>query len=204
MLKHDNCVYVLLTDTGSIFTHTIKQFTNAPYNHASISFDPFLNEVYSFGRKKAYNPILAGFVKEDIYHGTFSYFPDTTCALFKIPVSESQLSVLRETINIFLKNKNVYKYNLIGLVGVPLNISYNRKNAYFCSEFVSEVLTKSNIINFNKDTCLVTPDDFRINFKDSLVYEGPLYEYPLLNKNLYNFKKYRNHLSIRRMVGWSR
>lgn len=45
-------VYLLLTDTGTFFTKLIKLYTKKPYNHASISFDSELSEVYSFGRKR--------------------------------------------------------------------------------------------------------------------------------------------------------
>ncbi|USK36883.1 hypothetical protein LIS77_13090 [Cytobacillus firmus] len=57
-------IYILLTDTGTLFTRLIKLYTKKPYNHASISIDPELKEVYSFGRKTAKNPFIGGFVKE--------------------------------------------------------------------------------------------------------------------------------------------
>ena len=63
----ENKVYILLTDTGSLLTKLIKLYTKKPYNHASISFDFELSEVYSFGRKKVENPFHGGFVKEKIY-----------------------------------------------------------------------------------------------------------------------------------------
>ena len=50
-------IYILLTDTGTLFTNLIKLYTKKPYNHASISFDSKLSEVYSFGRKTARKPI---------------------------------------------------------------------------------------------------------------------------------------------------
>ena len=36
-------IYILLTDTGTLFTRLIKIFTKKPYNHASISFDAELS-----------------------------------------------------------------------------------------------------------------------------------------------------------------
>lgn len=80
-------VYILLTDTGTLFTKSIKKYTKAPYNHASIAFDPTLKEMYSFGRKNPSNPINGGFVKEDVYTGTYSKYPDTTCVIYKLEVS---------------------------------------------------------------------------------------------------------------------
>lgn len=191
MFRESNYIYVLLTNTGTVLNSTIKQFTQAPYNHASISLDPFLEEMYSFGRKKATNPIWAGFVKEDITTGVYSYFPNTTCALYKLPVTITQREIINNKISEFSENEMIYSYNLIGLFGVLFNISYNRKNAYFCSEFVSEVLTDSKVINFNKATNLITPEDFRINFTDFLIYEGPLFEYPLLASSNIKLKDFQ-------------
>ena len=50
-------IYLLLTDTGSILTRTIKLFTRKKYNHISLAFDAVLEDTFSFGRKKANNPL---------------------------------------------------------------------------------------------------------------------------------------------------
>jgi hypothetical protein len=84
-------VYILLTDTGTLFTKSIKTYTKAPYNHASISFDRDLNDMYSFGRKNPNNPIHGGFVKEDIFTGTYSKYPETTCVIYKLEVTERDI-----------------------------------------------------------------------------------------------------------------
>lgn len=46
-------VYLLLTDTGTVFSTAIKKYTRKPYNHASLALDQQLTEVYSFARKKS-------------------------------------------------------------------------------------------------------------------------------------------------------
>ena len=65
-------VYIVLTDTGSVFTRMIKFFTRKPYNHVSISLDEDLETLYSFGRLKPRNPFFGGFVEEKIDEGTFA------------------------------------------------------------------------------------------------------------------------------------
>jgi hypothetical protein len=50
-------IYIVLTGTGTAFSGFIRWFTKADLNHASIAFDSELREVYSFGRKKMYNPV---------------------------------------------------------------------------------------------------------------------------------------------------
>ena len=111
---HKSYVYILLTDTGTLFTKSIKKYTKAPYNHASISFDPELNDMYSFGRKKPNNPIHGGFVKEDIFTGTYSKYPNTTCVIYKLEVTDRDIEKMKRVLNIFIKNQNKFLYNLIG------------------------------------------------------------------------------------------
>lgn len=50
-MNRDVEIYVLLTNTGTLFSKTIRWYTKNMLNHASIAFDRDLNEVYSFGRK---------------------------------------------------------------------------------------------------------------------------------------------------------
>src|SRR5690554_467422 len=68
-------IYILLTDTGTLFARLIKRFTDAPYNHASIAFDAELKELFSFGRKNPTNPWDVGFVEENVSEGTYQLFP---------------------------------------------------------------------------------------------------------------------------------
>ena len=69
----DKYIYILLTDTGTWFSKLVKFYTKAPYNHASISLDDNLEELYSFGRKVYFNPLSAGFVKEALNQGVYYY-----------------------------------------------------------------------------------------------------------------------------------
>lgn len=175
-------IYVLLTDTGTLFTRLIKGFTGAPYNHASIVLDENMEEVFSFGRKRANNPLIAGFVKEDVYNGTFRQFPDTRCVLLRIAVTAEQRANLIRFIREFEKNEQLYSYNLIGLFGVLLELDLRPAHSYFCSQFVAETMRKSGIPLWDRPSTLVTPDHFLNQPQFHVVYEGPLYNYPLLNR----------------------
>jgi hypothetical protein len=170
-------VYILLTDTGTLFTRTIKQYTKAPYNHSSLSFDKELSEMYSFGRKNPRNPFIGGFVKEDVVNGIYRFFPKTTCALFELEVDEKTLKKLKRIVNLFHKQKEKYSYNLMGVIGVAIQESYEPKGSFFCSQFVAEVLTRSGIRLWEKPSSLVTPEDFRNCPRLTLIYEGKLVEY---------------------------
>lgn len=187
-MEKTHFVYIMLSDTGTMFTKTIKQYTKAPYNHASISFDTELNELYSFGRKKPHNPIYGGFVREDVLNGTYKHFPKTTCAIYQLPVDERTIEKMRRIINRFEKNKEKYSYNLMGLFGIALKEPIEPGASYFCSQFVADILKRSGIKLWSKIPSLVEPEDFRKSDKLSLIYEGKLNEYPPVIKRKQTFQ----------------
>ncbi|AZK45688.1 hypothetical protein [Paenibacillus lentus] len=173
----DRSVFILLTNTGTLFTKIIKGYTRAPYNHASISFNRELSEMYSFGRKNPNNPLNGGFVKEDIKTGTFSKYPNTTCVIYELKVSEREIEKMKRVLHIFIRSHNKYLYNILGVVGIALKEPVEFSNSYFCSQFVAEILDRSGIKLWNKLPALVTPDDFRQSDRLHLIYEGKLSEY---------------------------
>ncbi len=181
MTEKKKTVYILLTDTGTVLTKIIKWYTNAPYNHVSIGFDDKLDEIYSFGRKNPRNPLIAGFIREDVYYGTYRYFDDTRCLLLKIDVSSSEYIRIRNVIQSFNSNKDLYSYNLLGLIGVAIQYPIHQKNKYFCSQFVAEVFEKSGLKLWDLPPALISPNDFLMHPRFKLVYEGSLYNYPLLD-----------------------
>lgn len=175
-------IYILLTDTGTLFTNLIKLYTKKPYNHASISFDSELSEVYSFGRKTARNPFICGFVKEDVDKGLFK---EANCAVYALTVNEVQLQKMNGYIKEIEAQKGEYRYNLMGLLGFLFNKPIKRKKAFFCSQFVATVLKECNIIDFGKSPSLVAPNDLRKVSKCQLVYEGELkaYQHKAIGEN---------------------
>ncbi|GGA67582.1 hypothetical protein [Ornithinibacillus halotolerans] len=167
-------IYLLLTDTGTAFTRLIKSYTKKPYNHASIAFDPNLEEVYSFGRKTPRNPFIGGFVREDI---NSVLFKRADCAIYSLTVSDEDYQKMNRFIQLIAENKDLYRYNLIGLLGVVVKKPIKRKNAFFCSQFVGSVLKESENINFEKDVALIQPNDLLRSANFELIYEGRLVEY---------------------------
>ncbi|PWU67594.1 MULTISPECIES: hypothetical protein [Gracilibacillus] len=177
-------IYIMLSDTGTLFTSVIKKYTRAPYNHASISFDSELKEMYSFGRKKPKNPLYGGFVKEDVLTGTFNQYRDTTCVIYKLKVTNREIEKMKRILHIFIKNDDKFLYNILGVIGVSLKEPIEFSNSYFCSQFVAEILKRSGIHLWDKLPAMVTPDDFRTNERMQLIYEGKLYEFEPVKKRL--------------------
>ena len=167
-------IYSLLTDTGSILTRTIKLFTRKKYNHISLAFDAVLEDTFSFGRKKANNPFIGGFIHEDV---TSDFYSRAKCAVYALTVSEEQAKVMRAYVSSFEKDKEKYRYNLLGLVPALFNKEWERKNYYFCSHFVSSVLVKGGVMQSNKPLTLMRPMDVLEALPCIPIYEGVLSQF---------------------------
>ncbi|MDQ0229600.1 hypothetical protein [Metabacillus malikii] len=170
-------VYIILSDTKSVLTRIIKVFTRYPYNHASISFTKELDVVYSFGRKRPNNPFIGGFVKEDL---DSSIFKGASCAIYKCTVTENHYLEMLSRIQKIEEEKELYKYNFIGLFAVLLNKKMNREKAYFCSQFVATILSNAGIAIKDKPACLVKPNDLTDCGHFEFVYQGELKDYLLV------------------------
>lgn len=167
-------IFILLTDTGTLFTRMIKIYTKTPYNHASISSNRYLRDAYSFGRRSAKNPFSGGFVREDIY--TNRLFKQARCAIYSCSVTSSQLQKMNAFIQKMEEEKHHYRYNLLGLFAIMFNKQFDRKRHFFCSQFVATVLQECSIVEFSKSPSQITPHDLIESTKFQLEFEGKLKE----------------------------
>lgn len=171
-------IYILLTCPDTLPGKLIRYYTKKTYSHVSIALDKDLNEMYSFGRKYMWFPLIGGFIQEDPQKGVFALNDNTLCRLFEVSVSEKQFQLLRNEIESFKRDKERYRYNFLGLAGVMLNRKIVVKDRFFCSQFVAKVLETSEVNLFNKDSEFVTVEDFNVQLEqNALVYEGNLREY---------------------------
>ena len=166
-------IYIVLTRTKTILSRLIGFIKNDEYTHASISLDGGLNQMYSFGRKYSYNPFVGRFVKENLNEGVYGRHDNLYGLVMEIEVSREQYDKAENLINEFILDKDLYKYNYIGLINCLLNRGSCKDNRFLCSEFVYYILNKSSIINFNKSGNLVRPQDL-INIKGRILFRGNL------------------------------
>lgn len=170
-------IYLVFSKTGTWLSKTINVFTSTKYVHSSISFDDNFDVMYSFGRKYTNNPFSGGFVEENIHDGVYKKFTESECIIYKVKITEEQLILLKDEINYFKIDRYKYKYNFIGLLFVLINKPIKRKNYYFCSQFISEILINSKIYFPNKIPELISSNDlFLVNNKE-IIYEGFIRDY---------------------------
>lgn len=166
-------IYLVLSQTGTRPAKFFKLITKKPYNHVSLASDIDLSEMYSFCR--TYSPFLfpATFNQEIVGKGTLGKFGNIPCEIYCIPVTSEQKELYNKTISHFAENRNIYSYNLLGLVAIYLNIEWNRKKNFLCSQFVAYTMDKIGI-PLEKPFSMYTPDDFRGFPGATLVYKGEL------------------------------
>lgn len=174
-------IYIVLTYTGTILSRIIKRCTKEKYAHISIGLDEELSKLYSFGRLNPYNAFIGGFVKEGINIGTFKRFKNTETVIYSLEVNDEQFKKAEEIINKIEQQKGEYKYNTIGMFLTALNIRINRKNAFYCAEFVKYILEKAEIIDKELPE-MIKPMDFLTIENTKLEYEGLLKKYESLTK----------------------
>ena len=168
-------IYIVLTYTGTVLARLVKCYTKKEYSHVSIALDENLENMYSFGRLNPYNPFIGGFVQESPKYGTFKRFSKTRTKIYSLEVEDYQFEEIQNIILFILKNKDQYKFNVIGLFAVALHRSVKRKNHFYCAEFVKYVFEKSQLeVDLPE---LIKPDDFNNIDGSQMIYSGVLQNY---------------------------
>ena len=185
----EDYIYLIVAQTGTRPARFFRFITKKPYNHVSLSGDESLSEMYSFCRTYHPFPLPATFNKETVGKGTLGKYDFIPCEIYRIPVTYEQKQEYNSVIRHFADNRNIYSYNVLGLLAVYLNIEWNRKKSFVCSQFVAYTMDKIGI-PLQKSFCLYTPDDFRKFPGATLVYSGELNSFYYDMKALYKYPQH--------------
>ncbi|MBL4936872.1 hypothetical protein JK636_14020 [Clostridium sp. YIM B02515] len=172
-------VYLIFSKTGTWLSRALNIFSDTKYVHASISFDDSFSKMYSFGRTNPSNPFSGGFVEENLFDGVYKNNPLSECIIYKVKITDKQYDCLLKEVQLFQSEKDKYRYNFLGLFGVLVNRPLKRKDHYFCTQFVSEILIKSEIYYTQKMPELIKPSDLFLVHNKELIYEGLITNHPL-------------------------
>jgi len=165
-------IYIMLSQVGTLVSKSIKLYTKAKYNHASIGVDPSLRIFYSFARRVRYFPLIGGFITEAVNQGIFRSHPDAECAIYALTVADSIHGRVCEILETYKRDPKKYRYNLMALIGILINRPFSSDNKCTCAEFVAKVLQQSGIHSFRKPLCLIRPDELPDIPGLRLIYEG--------------------------------
>ncbi len=169
-------IYIVLTYTGTALAKLIKYYTHSEYSHVSISLDEELNDMYSFGRIYTYIPFIGGYVHEHLDKGTFKRFKNTEASIYELNVTDEQYEIIKNIVLNMYENKELYRFNVIGLFANGLNIKFmERQNYFYCAEFIKYLFKCANIYIDLPE--LTKPNDFKSVKELILTYKGKLNKY---------------------------
>lgn len=157
-------IYILMTQYPGLDAKILRLRTRFPYTHTSIGFEEDMDTFYTFVSK--------GFFVESITRYEKPDRPSFPCALYEVKVSEKTYNKLKEEVTTYIENKGELKYSTLGLVMCFFKIPLKRKNRYFCSQFVAEVLQKCEAIKLKKKSSLYFPKDFMKHKELKLIFKG--------------------------------
>ena len=170
-------LYIVLSQTGTIFARIIKLFTRAQFNHCSIGFSPDLRYMFSFARRYTYFPFWAGYVAEGLHKGTYKRFPNSNLMVLELAVDEEQYQAILQRCEEMYRNRQQYHYNILGLCYAAFKRPLPRRNHYYCSEFVREMLVQHHVIDSQFFQPMVEPAHFMNLPGAKIIFCGILKDY---------------------------
>lgn len=172
-------IYIVTTYTGTFLSYLIRNISKTPYAHVSIALNQDLDPMYSFGRLNPKTPLFAGFVEENINQGLYAIRKNTMCRVYSLDVTDSQYNKLYYNIMEVSRNRKKYDYDVKALIYLSINKPREREYKYVCSHFVADMLQKSGINIYDKNSYEIRPNDFYDLDSLNLEYEGLLSRYSI-------------------------
>ena len=168
-LEKTKSIFILLTAQPDLMSRFIRFITWGKYTHASIGLEDNFNSFFSFVTK-------GGFYLERPTKSKKAKKMARKCALYRLDVTEQIYEKIKQRIEDFQLHGKQYRYSYIGVLLCLLRIPHYRKNSYFCSQFVSELLTISGAAKLKKKPSVYLPDDFRREPMLNILFQGSLGE----------------------------
>lgn len=138
------CILVLFLT----FSNFIYFVSGRGYTHASLALDDKNESYYSFN--------FRGFRKE--YPKKYRHRSKSSIS-YTLEIPKEDYEKIREKIKEMEHGKEKFHYSRIGVLLCLLHIPFRRKNYYFCSQFVTEMLQMSDAVLLRKDASLYLPND---------------------------------------------
>ncbi len=176
--KMENYVYVIISRTPTTMGKMIRKFLKGKYNHASISLNENLSQMYSFCRLAISNPLVGGIVRESVFTLTIGLKDDVPIKVYRIPVTLEQYDLISKFIYDIYTDKEVFYYNFIQALGLISKKKHEMYKTYICSEFVMEALKQGGIKLTSTESYRITPTDISEIMAEFIYYSGNLKDYP--------------------------
>jgi hypothetical protein len=163
VLMGTQIVSILLTKYSTKFSKAFGLVSGYRYTHASIGLDDGNERFFSFNSKKGFSIERPERKKKD-----------EQCIMFRLSVTQEAYEDILDRIAAFETNPEKYRYSYIGVLLCLLHIRFKFRNRYFCSQFVSEILSLSGAARLIKPAEIYLPEFFHRQPGFELCYQGTL------------------------------
>lgn len=181
MEEKQKSIYIMISQTHTNFAKVVRRFGNTRYNHAAISFDAEMKEIYAFARPQHNAVLNAHLVNENLYRYTLGKAECVNVVIFKIDISKEEYDRIKALVY-NIKNDKDYIYNLLSVLSFPVFRGFSTYKAFSCIEFVMYILKEINI-NIPKKLSKYKPDHLLELLKEYKWYEGDLLKISYDNTN---------------------
>lgn len=176
-IQKENCLYLILSETGSPASEILSLFTHEKYNHLSLSFDSSLYTMVSYNGGNNYqNP---GLNTEDL--ADLNQKKDSQLLVYSLKIKkDNRLKILNKINQI---NKEGSAYNVLGLL-TKVDVL---PNMMYCSQFVYQMLEEVNLNFFQTTHDKIKPTDFiDYDLNSNLTFEFKI-KFSEMNKRTNNY-----------------
>lgn len=187
-MKKDNYIYIVLIRALTKLGKFSRLISKYEYTHIAVSLSEELNDFITFSRKKHNTPFDAGFMHELKEHYVFGNNDKVKIKVFKIPVSNDNLSKIKEYIK-SIEEDTSYIFNLYSMITMPIIHGFKIYKAHNCMSFTSKIIELTNQVKLNKKY-------YKYNIKELDILLTPYFykeEYITKEKD---DKKYMSRVSI--------
>ncbi len=172
-------VYIVTSYTNTVFGKIIRKATDSTYTHAAISFEPDLQQMYSFGNSGNLSNSKWGGMTCESLQDYLNTSKDAKILVSAVFVKEKDYHKLVSFFEMYLANHRDTRYDYKDLVRVLTKKVSNTKYSLYsiCSQFVDSLFKYIGVDLTGIPSNLVTPKDIAelSNNKPTvyMIYEGP-------------------------------
>ncbi len=157
-------ITVLFSRYHTFMANFLHIVSGRGYTHASLALDEEDEYFYSFNSK--------GFRKE---YPKKHKNRNKKCVGYRLEISKEAYERIKEAIAKFEEKKDKLCYSNLGLVCCFFQIPYKKKDYYFCSQFVVEMLQLAGEIKLKKKASLYMPHQLLKEIKKQLCVREVVY-----------------------------
>lgn len=162
--KEKKVITVLFSRYHTFMANFLHFVSGRGYTHASLALDEDDEYFYSFNSK--------GFRKE---YPKKHKNRNEKCVGYRLEISKEAYERIKSAIEKFEAKKDKLYYSNFGIFCCFLQIPYKKKDYYFCSQFVVEMLQMASEIKLKKKASLYMPHQLLKEIKNQLCIREVVY-----------------------------